>query len=279
MTPTCEPIRRLLPLPRRVVLCGAGLLVSATMGACVLPDPAVSGIEFSWQFDEVNTADTESPEAIRRCAGAFATDVHLEIEDVDDSDRAAAYDFSCDEGFRTEQERYLTLSNIFLDLRPGTYAIHATAMDDPSRRGATGIPLVLDDVHTEVSVIADALELLHFQFRPDAFNLVIDLRGEQTCHSFQARLEYADVETTLVAVDDETETSSYRVNLASDRALLLNDQVHDCAELGGLHSFPVLDRGDYRLVITLDGNRSCQATLRHDGRTGVFPLDLAALGC
>lgn len=281
MIPTRKPVCPSSPTTGTKVIVGAMVASFSLAGlsGCVLPEHSVSGLEISWQVAEGNEADGEDPIVIRSCEGGLVTDVNVQIDDVDDDERSASYAFDCDEGFRTSAELFLSLGDIFVELRAGTYRVRTEAIDDPSKRGATGAPVVVASTDDEVDLSSSGATLAHFGIVPAPVNMVFDLRSVDACQTLQARIEYADEENDIVAIGLGTDLSSYRAGLISNRGFALDDQAQACADLGGLHSFELVDRGEYRVVLTLDGTRTCETTITHDGRTGVFALDLALLGC
>lgn len=111
----------------------------------------------------------------------------------------------------------------------------------------------------------------------------LELHGADACESLALSLVYATPELDLPDHPPEADDQPpllYRAELVSDRELPVGGQATECtAALDGVHRFEGVDRGDYLLVLDVDG-RACEirVDLRdRDGATSV--IDLASLPC
>lgn len=280
----------------------ASLAVALSMGAtaCVLPNDAVTGAEVSWYVLELaeqspNEGETESgtggdssegdPPLARTCMGGLITRIELELTDDDDPDRHRRFQYECGFGQQSPEDNLTSPSEIFIELKPGRYRAHWTAIDDPQDRDATGNPrMVVDEV---VDLRVDkGLETLTWAIVPPPGTLELDLQGVEDCDTVAARLLYAAPAEDLFdhAGDaEDPEPVPYREGVESDQGLRLDGTDHACDELtGGAHRFEALDRGRYELEVVRNEGDACTVPLMFDETDGsptVLTLDLSDQPC
>jgi len=248
-------------------------LVALLLGGCVFPSDSPTGIEFSWALFEVEPSDGDDGRRVLTCAAQGVDTVAVQIDDIDDPERAGRFRFACDDGYQTASDLARSSSAAFLELDPGEYdvALFSDAPEQPLE------PLAVRTV--DVLERAVTLELWEFTLAP--VNWTLALKSEGACTEVAFSLFYADPQGSLGAIDfDEDGTPEpvlYRETLVSDRGLGVAGQGSACAEIHGTHRFVSLDRGRYRLEIAVDG---AQCAIEVDlGASVTTPIDLAALPC
>lgn len=254
---------------RDVVLLGA--LASC---ACVFPTDEPTGMEFSWQFLEVNDADEMENPRVLTCVGAHAETIAAFIEDADSVERRGSFRFPCDAGFQTSNDAAVEASDAFVQLHPGDYET-TLLIETP---GAADEILAVRTI--EVLSRAATLELWELSREPVTWTLAIT--GTETCSETSLALYYDSPEEALAEppLDDEGEPVEdvlYREMLATDRGLGLAGAASSCADAAGDHVVENLDRGDYRLTVTVDGV-TCPVSFPIEAGT-ITSLDLGALPC
>jgi len=256
--------------------CSLALLVSS---ACVYPATEPTGIEFSWRFVERNVADGEDLPRVRSCAGAVTEQIAMEIADLDDPTRHGTFRFDCLEGYQTAVEFQTAASDAFVLLDPGLYFIGVRAVDHADN---APVDEFVAEREVEVEERGIAVETWEISRAPVAWDL--ELRGLDVCDTFSMALHYASPETDLAefspASEDSEATTLYRQSLASDQGLEVGGVAVACtAQLAGAHHFGGIDRGEYRLVLEVDGF-ACAVLIDLRPREGVSSvIDLANLPC
>lgn len=249
------------------------MLLLAAGSACVFPADVPTGIEFSWLFVEGEPSDGDDALRVLTCSGARVDTLAATIEDADDPTRRGTFRFPCADGFQTADELARRASEAFLELDEGEYEVtlRSEQPDGPSERLASRTVDVLGRAVT--------LELWEFTMAPVAWSL--QLGNADQCAEFSLALYYADPQAALgeATLDDDGEPVSvlYRTALVSDRGLGVAGDPGACADVAGLHRFVGMDRGTYRLEVTVDGTRcAIEVDLGADATTTV---DLGALPC
>lgn len=242
--------------------------------ACVFPTDEPTGIEFSWLFLERNAADGDDARRILTCVGAAADRIAAHVADVDTPQRQGTFRYGCDEGFQTAEDAQLEASGAFVQLHPGDYDV-SLAIETP---GADDELLAAHTV--EVLSRAATLEMWELQRAPVTWTLV--LGGADECSDVGVALYY-DAPADALAdppLDEDGEPVAdvlYREMVASDRGLGLAGSSLACDAAAGSHVFTDVDRGEYRLDITVDGV-TCPFALSIAAAT-TTTLDLGALPC
>jgi hypothetical protein len=253
---------------RRTALFGA-LLSSA----CVFPSDEPTGMELSWLFVEVNDADGEEGHRARTCVGSHAEQVAAHIDDADDVERRGTFRFPCDAGFQTANDAAVEASDAFVQLHPGDYET-TLLIETPGEADE-----ILSARTVEVLSRAATLELWELSREPVAWRLVIT--GAEECTQTSLALFFDAPEEALAdpPLDEEGEPTPvlYREMLETDRGLGLAGAVSSCADAAGEHLIDQMDRGDYRLEITVD-DVTCPFSFGIDPGT-ITMLDLGALPC
>lgn len=251
------------------------LIVAAVLASgCVFPTDEPTGLEFSWLFHELNDVDGEESPRVLTCAGAQAQTVAAFIEDADDVERRGTFRFPCESGFQTSNDAAVEASDAFVQLHSGDYDT-TLLIETP---GAADEILAVRTI--EVLSRAATLELWELAREPVTWTLVIS--GTEMCGETSLALYYDSPEDALAEppLDDEgdpVEDVLYRQMLATDRGLGLAGAATSCAEVAGDHVVVDMDRGDYRLAVTVDGV-TCPFAFPIGPGT-VTSLDLAALPC
>ena len=178
--------------------------------------------------------------------------------------------------FRSELQT--EASDAFVRLDPGAYEIAVLVADDASN--AQLAERVMER-EVEVDERGVTVELWQLQRAPVAWTL--ELRGADACESLALSLAYAAPEIDLPdqpPLDADEPPLLYGPALRSDRELPLGGQAVACeAALDGVHRFEGVDRGDYLLVLDVDG-RGCEVRVDLRGRDGASSvIDLASLPC
>ncbi len=257
----------------------AALTVAAS--GCVLPKFEVSGAELSWFAGEVNDVDGEEGRRLRSCEGSLITTVEFRITDDDDEDRDKRFTWPCSAGFRTPAQFFTGASDVFVDLRPGSYRMTATSVDDPALRDGEGEPMTVSESANIVAIGAEDATLIQWELEPQPIDLVMAVEGVESCGEVAATLSYANVDGALPDLEDEAEDPLvYRQMLVSDGGLSLGGLTTACGDLtGGPDRVTGIDRGRYLLEIRVDGGEACEIELMLDGRQEPLALDLSDLPC
>ena len=249
------------------------LALAFSLCGCVYPADDPTGLEVSWRFFESNTADGEDGRQMRTCAGAQVDAVEVRIEDLDDPVRRGTFPFDCEEGYQTQAEFQTRASDVFVPLHPNDYAVDLTVR---------GPDLALMLAEREVDVLGRGLTVELFELVPAPVDWELSLSGLDACETVSLSLSYSDPTAMLAHPprDDDGQVlpTLYRESLQTDRELGLFGEAAACSEeLAGTHLVPAIDRGAYRLEVTVDG-RVCpiQLTLTDDTRTAI---DLDNLPC
>ena len=95
------------------------------------------------------------------------------------------------------------------------------------------------------------------------------------------QLLYADAQAALPDLEDDADDPLlYRQSLQSAGGVTLDGSVLDCDAVDdGAHVFPGVDRGVYRLDVSVNDGNNCQVEVVVDGRQPVLALDLGQLPC
>lgn len=241
--------------------------------ACVFPSDDPTGVELSWQFLEVNEADGEEARRRLTCAGAAVQAIAAHVADVDSPARQGTFRFECDAGFQTDSDAALEASDAFVQLHPGDYDV-SLAIETP---GAADELLGARTV--DVLSRAATLELWELQRAPVVWTL--QLAGTDACAQMGVALYYDAPGEALAEppLDEDGEPTAvlYREMLASDRGLDLAAGPMACADAAGDHVYADMDRGDFRLEVTVDGV-TCPFAFTIGSAT-TTSLDLGALPC
>jgi len=250
------------------------LVLALTASGCVFPTDEPTGVELSWKFLEVNQADGEEAVRLRTCAGVLVDNIAARVVDVDDPrGRQGTFRFDCDDGFQTESDAAVESSDAFVQLHPGDY-------DVSLRIETPGVPDEVLSVRTvDVLSRAATLELWDLEREPVTWTLVLD--GAEMCQQVGVALFYDAPGEALAEpeLDEDGEPVAvlYREMLASDRGLSLAGAAQACTEAAGTHVFADMDRGEYRLEVTVDGVTCPFSFLVAPDTTAT--IDLTALPC
>jgi hypothetical protein len=249
------------------------LVVVLLASACVFPTDEPTGIEFSWQFLEVNEADGEDARRTLTCDGVAAEQVAAHVADVDSPERRGTFRFDCAQGFQTASDAALEASDAFVQLHPGDYDV-TLAIETPG-----GADELLGARTVDVLSRAATVELWELQRAPVTWTLSI--AGADACQQMSLALYYDAPSQALAEppLDEEGEPTAvlYREMLASDRGLGLAAMSMACADAAGEHVVADMDRGDFRLEVTVDGV-TCPFAFTIGPQT-TTSLDLGALPC
>ncbi len=252
-------------------------LVLALAG-CVYPSDAPTGIEFSWRFLETEASDGDDARRILTCDGSGVETIAAMVEDIDAPAREGTFRFPCDDGFQTADDLARSASEAFLELDAGDYDVRLLS----EHPGADAE--VLADRSVDVLGRAVTLELWQLSLAPVDWTLT--LSSAAGCTDFALGLYYADPQGSLgeVNLDEDGDPMPvlYRQKLASDRGLGVADATTACADQDGGHLFAGVDRGTYRLEVTVDG-LACAIEVEigtaGPGAVSTTTVDLAALPC
>jgi hypothetical protein len=251
--------------------------ITAVSG-CVLPRDGASGIELRWRLPEGNRADDGVADRLRTCAGARVSHVALAVRDVADSTRAASFEYPCDAGNPSPADRVAEPAEIFVDLRPGEYALELRWFDDPAERGEPGAAYELGSREEVVQVGTDGAVGLDLELATPLVPWTLELRGTAACTQLTAEIFYADAATALHAQPGLPEPDAYRGDLVSEEGLRLAAPVACDGLADGPQVFRDLDRGAYRLHLDIDG-RACDREFVVDQAGAALAVDLAKPGC
>lgn len=235
----------------------------------MFPSDVATGIEFSWQFVEADASNGDDARRVLSCAGAEVETIAAEILDLGDPGRRGVFRFDCDDGFQTASELARTASEAFVELYPREYETTLRVDDVGESLGSRTV---------KVLGRAATLELWEFTRAPVQWSLT--LQGE-ACAEVTLALYYADPAAALAEppMDEDGDATDvlYRSALVSDRGLGVGGVPAACAGVAGAHVFAGIDRGSYRLEVTVDG-ASCALQLDLDEGVATT-LDLDALPC
>jgi hypothetical protein len=251
---------------------GAALSL-AGLGGCVYPADDPTGLELSWRFFEANDVDGEDGRRVRTCTGARVDEVEVRIEDRGDPQRRGTFPFDCVDGYQTQTDFQTRASDVFVPLHPRDYDVDLVA------RGSGLAELVAE---REVEVHDRGLTVELFELVPQTVDWPLTLTGLEDCEQLSIELLYADPAVALAHPprNDEGEVlpTLYREALVTDRGLALFGETTACSgELAGEHRVEAVDRGVYRLEVSVDG-RTCAIEIPLDGDTRTL-LDLDRLPC
>lgn len=257
-----------------ITLGGAMITAGALAGAaCVLPTDPVTGLEVIWSLEEQEASDGDEARRPRTCAGARLEQVRIQLVDEADPGRARTFAYACAVGYQTADEIATLPSPVFFDLRPGDYALTATALGPAGPTAAAATIRV-----GEAGVARATLDL-----SPALVPWILGLTSADACASVELALKYAEAEEDLADGDTDAGADAadalYRGGLTSDRGLVASGAPIACADLAaGPHAF-LVDPGRYDLEVVVDGRR-CLLPLEITAAGPVeTPLDLAKLPC
>jgi hypothetical protein len=252
----------------------AVVVLASCLGGCVFPADEPTGAELSWRFYELNIVDGEDAARVRTCAGALADRVEIAIVDRDDARRRGTFDYECGMGFQTVDQFQTEASDAFIELQPGTYDVQVEIVDTLGFREVTA--------NRELDVLSRTLTVEALELARATAPWPLRLSGTDTCTELGVRLLYADPENHLsdppLDEDGNVQPTVYRENLFSDRGLHAGGAANPCAGMAGLHVFPEVDVGGYRLELTVDG-APCVIPVSVDPTVPEATLDLANLAC
>ena len=214
--------------------------------ACALPQDRLTGVEVSWSMLEREASDGEGSLRLRTCAGALVRRVELTLEDTLDPERATTLTYDCELGYQTAEELASLTSNIFVDLRPGTYRLLTRAISD--------VDGDILEIEEPLAVGERELLKLDVDLSPPVAPWELRLRGGESCTTAAATLLYAEPGDDLLLADGEVATTArYREALVGDGELALDGAETPCDGAWALDQRFELDPGRYRLEVTLDG--------------------------
>ena len=239
-------------------LIATGLLATA----CVTPFDAATGIELTWQFPETHAA-----ERFRTCSGALVDVIEVTLVDQADATRQRSFRHPCSLGDPSPSDRLLAPAQIFYDVRPGDYQVDVRWFGRGRELGHTS---------ETVSVAAKSIAPVDVELRSPIGSWTVELREPQACQDLSLQLLYADPSSDLHPPHAMT-AADYASDQTSDQGLPLATTVACSGLAPGLHQFADLDRGAYRLRVTVDG-LACDADVVLD-TPEIFVLDLAKPGC
>ena len=247
--------------------------------ACIIPGERATGIELRWRLVEASVEDADPAaappvERLRTCAGARVGRVEAELRDADRPDRRRSFSHTCEAGNPSPADRVAEPAEIFIDLRAGRYALELRWFEDPGAADpATALELGRA-THT-LQVEADTILPVELALRGPLVAGTLDLRGTASCEQLTLEILYGDPAADLF---EPVADARYRERLLSDQGLRSGTSTA-CSDLAdGLQVFPDLDRGDYRLQLTVDG-RVCTRDFRVDPAAAPLTVDLAKPGC
>lgn len=255
----------------------AGLVLVLPLLGCVYPATEPTGIELSWRFLEHNEADGEDARRVRSCAGADTEQVAVEITDQADPRRSSIFRFDCAEGYQTTVDLQTEASDAFVRLNPGTYTMAISAVDD-----ANNAPVAEQLQSREVTIEERGVTVAPWELSRAPVPWSLELTGLDACGGVTLALHYGAPERDLPdhVPDEEDSPRLYRAALTSDRGLAVGGQTTACsADLAGTHRFDAMDRGEYRLEITVDGRRCPLPVDLRIPQGGGNTIDLAKLPC
>lgn len=252
----------------------AALVVLVAAAGCVFPTDEPTGVELSWKFIEVNQADGEDAVRLITCKGAIVDRVAAYIVDVGEPrGRQGTFRFECADGYQTDSDAAVESSDAFVQLHPGDYDV-SLRIETPGAQDE-----VLSARTIEVLSRAATLELWELRRAPVEWTLVLD--GADTCQQVGVALFYDTPGEALAEppLDEDGEPVAvlYREMLASDRGLSLAGAAQACTDAAGTHVFADMDRGEYRLEVTVDGV-TCPFSVAVAPDTTTM-IDLTALPC
>ncbi len=259
--------------------------------ACALPGYDASGLELSWYLVETNLADGETGLRLRTCEGSLVSHVIVEVRDLDDETRERRFESTCEEGYRTPSDFFVSSSPVFIDLRPGRYSVALEAWDDTGPEASDGTATLVTRGELELRLEGSEATALPFEITPAPVDLELDVAGLDSCGEVSMRvmvpvpgLAFAEPEA-----GEDDEAVAYRDGLSDGAGWRLDGEARTCDGLEpGVHRFPALDRGEYLLRVRVDGGATCDLPLRLDlGDDGTnetagtvsLALDLANLPC
>ncbi|MBC8069679.1 MAG: hypothetical protein IAG13_15185 [Deltaproteobacteria bacterium] len=223
------------------------LMLVSTIGGCVFPSDTPTGIELSWLFLEQEPSDGDDALRVLSCEGVAVESIAVALVDVDDTARQGVFRFDCEAGFQTANDLAREASEAFIELHPRDYDV---TVSDDVQGGQT-----LANRTVEVLERSVTLELWELTRTPVDYEL--ELVNTEACGELALALYYADPERALAEPetndDGDVVDVLYRNALASDRELGLGGASTACEGLEGTHRFAGLDRGAYRLDVTVDG--------------------------
>jgi hypothetical protein len=219
--------------------------------------------------------DVDGEEAVRTltCPGAEVEAIAAHVSDVDSPERRGTFRFPCQDGFQSDADAALEASDAFVQLHPGDYDV-TLAIETPG--GADELLAA-----RTIDVLSRAATLELWELQRDAVTWTLVVGGADACQEVGMALYYDAPGDALAEppLDDEGEPTAvlYREELASDRGLGLAGGSLACADAAGEHVFADMDRGDFRLEITVDGV-TCPLAFSIGPDTATS-LDLGALPC
>lgn len=234
-------------------------LAPLLLGGCVFPAQPATGVELSWRFNEVADPSTDIQAAVvRTCAGALVGEVSVTVRDLDDASREHTTEVNCGTGFFSGDDLYIGTTEIYYELRPGTYALELLFADDNS-----GAPI--RQITREIEVRAQ-IEPVQFEVELAPVGWALGLQNPDACQSASFNFRRADPERDVATPDPPALHGR-----ESHHGLPLDGTQLACADIiPGLNLIDAV-RGHYILAVEVDGT-SCEypVTLR----TGNFQLDL-----
>ena len=252
----------------------AGMTLAGPL-ACILPRDAATGIELRWRLPEGNLADAPAVapgDRLRTCSGARVARVRALLVDRADRGRRRSFDYLCDAGDDPPADRVTEPAEIYVDLRPGRYDLDLRWQDDADQE--------LGSRQQIVEVEPDTLLPLDLDLTSPLVPWTLELRGTAACTQLALEIFYADPTHDLHDLPDAAD-GRYRSDLVSDGGLALADPQAPLAcdaLVDGPQLFRDLDRGAYRLRLTVDG-RACELGYIVDAAATPLSVDLAKPGC
>ena len=178
----------------------------------------------------------------------------------------------CDAGDDPPADRVTEPAEIYVDLRPGRYDLDLRWQDDADQE--------LGSRQQIVEVEPDTLLPLDLDLTSPLVPWTLELRGTAACTQLALEIFYADPTHDLHDLPDAAD-GRYRSDLVSDGGLALADPEAPLAcdaLVDGPQLFRDLDRGAYRLRLTVDG-RACELGFIVDAAATPLSVDLAKPGC
>ncbi len=241
----------------------SAVLFAATVGACVTtPHDAATGIELTWQFPEANSIDR-----FRTCTGALVDVIEVTLVDLADSARQRSFRHPCSVGDPSPSERVSTPALIFYDVRPGDYRVAARWFGGGRELGQTA---------EDVTIEAKSIVPVDLALASPPETWAVELRDPHACRDLSLQLLYSDPSSDLHP-PHAISASDYASDRISDQGLPLATTVACSSVVPGIHQFADLERGAYRLRVTID-DVACDADVVLD-TPEIFVLDLAKPGC
>lgn len=260
------------------------LCLAALAAACALPNDPLSGIEVSWSLTEREASDGEDALRLRTCPGSLLRRIELTIEDLADDSRHRTFTFACETGFQTKNQLATLPSNVYVDLREGSYRVTVRAL---SERGDDDYEVEIDDA---LEVGASGVARLHVDLSPALAPWELVLRGGESCEVAAGGLRYLDPADDLLDADEDEDATSalYRASLVGEAfgegadeaspGLALDGADHLCTGAWGFSQRFAVDPGRYVLDVTVDGE-SCAIPIEIPFAGATTTLDLAKLPC